>query len=211
MNIGVFDSGNGGEYAAILLRTLHPDLTFITANDRINVPYGVRSTYDIIRLTTEAIAPLLYDCDVIILACNTATAAAIEHLRRAYPSKKFIGYEPMLKPAAEATKSRHITVLATPSTLNSKRYQELKAIHTKDIIVDEPNIPNWAWAIDNDRLNEIDFSSVTNSVNSGSDTLVLACTHYVALTDELATRFPAATILEPTHAISRQLSRVINL
>src|SRR5690606_15571961 len=101
MKLGVFDSGIGGETIAASLRIAFPKAEIEVVNDRKNVPYGSKSTEQIIILTDAAIQPLLtLSCDVIILACNSASAAAIETLRATYPEQKFIGLEPMIKPAA---------------------------------------------------------------------------------------------------------------
>ena len=116
MKIGVFDSGIGGEAVAAALRHTFPEAVVTTVNDHNNVPYGSKSPEEIIRLTDTALQPLREDnCDVIVLACNTATAVAIETLRSRYPSQFFIGIEPMVKTAASITKTDEIAVCATPA------------------------------------------------------------------------------------------------
>jgi glutamate racemase len=94
MKLGIFDSGIGGEAVAASLRVTFPDAKILTANDRSNVPYGDKTPDQVISLTDAAILPLLKaPCDVIVLACNTATALAIETLRSRYPNQKFIGID----------------------------------------------------------------------------------------------------------------------
>ncbi|HSW91204.1 MAG TPA: hypothetical protein VLG09_00980, partial [Candidatus Saccharimonadales bacterium] len=106
MKLGVFDSGIGGKAIAEALSYSFPDATIITVNDAKNVPYGDKTPNEVITFTDNAIQPLLeQQCDIIILACNTATAIAIDILRNRYPAQKFIGIEPMIKTAASITKS----------------------------------------------------------------------------------------------------------
>lgn len=209
MQIGVFDSGKGGKLVARQLQKTLPSCTFVVVDDSKNVPYGSRAEQEIIELTETAIQPLLATCPIIVIACNTATTAAIAHLRNTYPRTKFIGIEPMIKPAQATTKTGRFTVLATPHTLASKRYKELKNTFGSMATIDEPDTRDWARKIEDDRAHEIDLSPIVASIDQGSDTLVLACTHYIALKDSLQTSYPAVAVLEPTEAIAQQLARLI--
>jgi len=209
MKIGVFDSGRGGEFIADGLRVLLPQHEFIVVNDREHVPYGSRQDAEIIALTTAAIQPLMRaGCPIIVIACNTATMAAITTLRREFPHIKFVGTEPMVKPAANSSHSRHATVLATPLTLKSERYQHLIREYGDGLIIDQPNAAGWAAAIEAHAGDTIPFDEIAASVASGSDTLILACTHYITLKGRLHTAFPTVYILEPTEAIARQITRL---
>jgi glutamate racemase len=208
MQIGVFDSGRGGELIAAGLRTLLPDHDFVVINDRENVPYGSRSNEEIISLTTAAIQPLLATCPIIVIACNTATMAAISSLRESHPSTLFVGTEPMIKPAGETSKSRRVTVLATPLTLQSERYQLLKARYAGDLQIDEPNTLHWARDIEEGQIDAIDLGGIAESITSGSDKIILACTHYLALKPRLQAQFPTIEVLEPTKAIAQQIARL---
>ena len=209
MKIGVFDSGRGGEFIAEGLRKLLPEHEFIVVNDREHVPYGSREDNEIIELTTKAIQPLLEArCPIIVIACNTATMAAIISLRVQFPRTKFVGIEPMVKPAATISKTHHATVLATPLTLKSNRYQHLLREYASELTIDQPNAAGWAAAIESGKADTISFDEVAESVASGSDTLILACTHYITLKNRLQARFPGVNILEPTEAIARQVMRL---
>lgn len=209
MRIGIFDSGRGGEFIAEGLRALLPEHEFMVVNDRDHVPYGSRTDAEIISLTTAAIQPLLLaECPIIVIACNTATMAGITSLRESYPSVRFVGIEPMIKPAGEQTLTHHITVLGTPLTLTSDRYRHLKAAYGVHLTIDEPDSSGWASAIEHGHLDAISFDELATSITSGSDTIVLACTHYNALLPLLHERFPALRILEPTDAIARQVARL---
>ena len=209
MQIGVFDSGKGGELIADGLKTLLPQHQYVVINDRDHVPYGSRSNKEIIELTDAALAPLSGNCPIVVIACNTATMAAITELRSRHPETLFIGTEPMIKPANESSNTRRITVLATPLTLASERYKLLKESYGDDLTVDEPNTHHWAKHIEFNEKHMIDFESVHESVRSGSDTVILACTHYLALKHDLEAELAGITILEPTEAIARQIERLL--
>lgn len=209
MQIGVFDSGKGGKLVAERLEKLLPSCTFVVVDDAENVPYGNREQEEIVELTDKAIQPLLGVCPIVVIACNTATTAGIEELRRRYPSTKFIGIEPMIKPAQASTKTGRFTVLATPHTLKSARYKELKSLFGSLATIDEPDTEDWAKKIEDDLAHEIDISYLAKSIQDGSDTLVLACTHYIALQDSLQKTYPAIAILEPTDAIAERLAQLI--
>lgn len=212
MKIGVFDSGIGGEAVAARLRELLPDATVITANDRAHVPYGDHSSEDIHRLTKAAIQPLLQQsCDAIVIACNTATTAAIGSLRTAYPTQPFIGIEPMVKPAVAITKSKVIAVLATPATLKSERYAALKETWAQGVTVIEPNCASWTPNIESGTAENIPVETVVDGLlQQGVDTIVLGCTHYHWLKRRIeAAAGPSVTVLEPSDAIASQIDTIL--
>lgn len=210
MKIGVFDSGLGGELVAKELRRILPEHDYIVVNDRAHVPYGSRSDAEIIDLTHHAIAPLFdAGCEIIVIACNTATTVAIDSLRHNFPQIDFIGIEPMIKTADLASNTRRVTVLATPTTLQSLRYHHLKQQYGSSLVFDEPQTDNWASVIEFGDPKTIDFGDVEKSIAHGSDTIVLACTHYLALTEQLHRAFDHVQILEPTKAISKQVARLV--
>lgn len=210
MKIGVFDSGKGGEFIAEGLKMLLPEHDYIVMNDRNNVPYGSRTNDEVIVLTDRAIQPLISaGCPIIVITCNTATMAAISTLRTLYPSIAFVGIEPMIKPAAALSKTRRCTVLATPLTLKSERYRILTACFGAKLVIDEPNAAGWAAAIESGTASMIDYSEVALSVKSGSDTIILACTHYITLKKTLKDQFPRVNILEPTEAIASRIRTLV--
>lgn len=214
MKLGVFDSGIGGEAVAAALRVTFPDADIVTVNDHANVPYGEKSRTDVIRLTDAAIQPLLSgDCDVIILACNTATTAAIATLRERYPNQKFIGIEPMIKPAATLTATRIIAVCATPATLGSQRYKELKSLYGTGLTFIEPDCHDWAYMIEHNQLNHQKIASTIESIcQQGADVIVLGCTHYHWIKHDIMTLTRGrATVLEPSEAIGRRVTQLLQL
>lgn len=214
MKLGVFDSGIGGEAIAASLRDAFREAEIITINDSAHMPYGSRSADEIISLTDAAIKPLLNsNCDVIVIACNTATTIALPTLRAKYPEQKFIGIEPMVKPAVLCTKSGVIAVCATPSTLSSKRYAELKKTYAHDVVVLEPDCSNWAYMIENKNINqELIRKQVRDVLAQKADVIVLGCTHYhwiKELIELVAT--DKAVVLEPSNAIVARVKALLEL
>lgn len=212
MKLGVFDSGIGGEAIADSLQGYFPAAELTVVNDKAHLPYGDKTPAKVIALTDAAIQPLLsVDCDIIILACNTATALAIEPLRIKYPQQKFIGIEPMLKPATRLTKTGTIAVCATPATLHSARYRQLRTTNANNLTVIEPNCRSWARMIEDNTLNHAEITLTINELcERGADVIVLGCTHYHWIKD-LITKIAAdrAIILEPSEAIGRRVEALL--
>ncbi len=212
MQIGVFDSGIGGEKVAQSLQQFFPDANIMTVDDREHLPYGNKAPKEIISLTDTAIQTLLKaNCDVIVLACNSATAAAIEALRQLYPEQKFIGLEPMVKPAAALSKTKVIAVLATPATLGSGRYRELKNQFGNELKIIEPDCRAWAKMIEHNQINDslID-ATVAQCLKDEADVIVLACTHYHWIKERIVKQAGGSiTVLDPTDAIARRVAETI--
>ena len=212
MKIGVFDSGIGGETLVQSLQKTFPDANIMSVNDHEHLPYGDRTKQEIIRLTDACIQPLFdAKCDVIVLACNTATAHAIETLRAKYPDQKFVGIEPMIKPAAALTKSCIIAVCATPATLASERYHHLIKEYGAHLEIIEPDCSQWAWWIENNQVNRLHVEQTIDDVcDRGADVIILGCTHYHWIKDliiELADG--RAEVIEPSEAIGRRVKYLL--
>jgi glutamate racemase len=213
MKLGVFDSGIGGEAVAASLRDYFPNAEIIVVNDKANVPYGDKTSLEIINLTDAAIQPILMaPCKVIIIACNTATALAIDTLRSRYPNQLFIGIEPMLKPAALLTKSGVIGVCATPATVTSTRYKQLRSTYANALEIIEPDCRTWARMIEDNTLNHLEITQTINELcEKGADVIVLGCTHYhwiKKLISDIAEG--RAVILEPSEAIGRRVAGLLD-
>jgi glutamate racemase len=212
MKLGVFDSGIGGEAVAAALQQTFPEATIITVNDRANVPYGNRLKNEVIALTNSAIQPLLTEgCDVIVLACNTATALAIQELRSRYPTQKFIGIEPMIKTAASLTKTKTIAVCATPATLGSARYKELVEQYGPHLTIIQPDCSTWAYMIENNQINHQTIKLTIDAVcDKDADVIVLGCTHYHWIKADITSLANGrAAIIEPSEAIGRRVKQLI--
>jgi len=214
MKLGIFDSGIGGEAVAASLQKAFPDAELLIVNDRKNVPYGSKTPSEVVTLTDAAIQPLLAaQCDVIILACNTASAAAIEILREKYPSQKFIGLEPMVKTAAALTKNGTIAICATPTTLASNRYKRLIATHGSHLTILEPDCSAWAYMIENNQVNHEEIKQIVDSIcNRGADVIVLGCTHYHWIKDLISElSVGRARVIEPSEAIARRVASLLSI
>lgn len=215
MKLGVFDSGIGGEAVAAALQKTFPDASMLVVNDKANVPYGDKAKGMVIDLTNKAIQPLLIaGCDVIILACNTATALAIEQLREWYPQQKFIGIEPMIKTAANLTKKKIIAVFATRATLDSSRYADLIKHYGQSLQIIEPDCSQWAYWIENNQINHEHIKQIVNYVceQHGADVIVLGCTHYHWIKEEIIELTAGrAKVIEPSEAIGRRVAHLLNL
>lgn len=211
MKIGVFDSGVGGAAVAARLRELLPAATVTTAHDHDNVPYGSRTPAEVYRLTRQAIQPLLAaGTDVIVLACNTATAEAIDQLRHDYPRTPFVGLEPMVKPASVLTRSGSVLVCATPATLGSERYQRLKNTWAGEVQIVEPDCADWAAAVERGEADTVDLDQLKQlALEKSADVVVLGCTHYHWLKQRVEDALgPHVTVLEPSDAIAAQIQRI---
>ncbi len=211
MKIGVFDSGVGGHSVANAIRRSLPEHEIIYVQDRKNVPYGMKSPELLLELVKPILQKLVDDgCQVIVIACNTVTTTIIEDLRQNLPVP-LVGIEPMVKPAAKLTQTGVVAVCATPTTLASKRYQELKEKYTSDITVIEPDCSRWADMIEKDAIDQALIRDVTEeSIQRGADVIVMGCTHYHWI-EKIVERIALgrAIVLQPEEPVIAQLKRVI--
>ena len=208
--IGVFDSGVGGLSVAHAIQAAFPESTIEYREDTKNVPYGTKTPNQLYDLVLPILKELESLCDVIVIACNTVTTTVITQLR-AELQVPLVGIEPMVKPAAQLTNSGVITVCATPTTLGSKRYAELKEQFGKNVTIIEPDCSDWAMLIEQNAINEQKLrEDIEPSLAAGSDVIVLACTHYHWIESEIIELVgKKVTVLQPEQAIITQLKRVI--
>lgn len=213
--IGVFDSGLGGLSVAREIRRLDPDAGILYLGDRAWAPYGGR-TLDELRMRSEAITAhlLAAGAESIVVACNTASAAALVHLRGLHPDVVFVGMEPAVKPAATLTRSGTIGVLATPATFRGDLYASVVDRFAGDVRVIETVCPGWVEAVerptDPARRAALVEEFVKPTVAAGADVLVLGCTHYPFLVSEIrAAAGPDVAIVDPGPAVAAQVLRVV--
>lgn len=210
--IGVFDSGVGGKSVANAIQKALPSADVIYVNDKEHVPYGTKTPEELKALSLPILNKLSKDCDVIVIACNTLTTTIIEDLRASLPVP-LIGMEPMVKPAAELTKSGVIAICATPATLASPRYHWLKDTYAKNIKVVEPDCSDWTQMIES---NQVDQEHVEKRINAAlaenTDVIVLGCTHYHWI-EERINRIVAgrAKVLQPEQPVIARLKKVLGL
>jgi glutamate racemase len=211
MKIGVFDSGIGGQSVANAIKEALPEHEIIFRDDRGHVPYGSRSPEEILGFVVPIFQKMIDEgCGVIVVACNTVTTTLIDKLRERF-TVPLVAIEPMVKPAAEQSKSGVIAVCATPATLASPRYAWLKKEYAQGIKVLEPDCSDWALMIEGEQIDRQEIDGRINGVlDEGADIVVLACTHYHWIEDEVKELAKGrATVIQPTSAIIRQLKRVL--
>lgn len=219
--IGIFDSGSGGLSVFREVFKLLPHEKYVYFSDNAHCPYGEKSR-DYIIGRARSITDFLIGkgCDVIVVACNTATAAAIAFLREKFPSVPFIGMEPAVKPAALATKTGVIGVLATAGTLKASKYLDTRDRFSDGIKVIEHVGQGFVELVENGILEGPEAEStvcesVAPLVESGADFIVLGCTHYPFLRpviEKVAAELAPdreITVIDPAPAVARQLVNVM--
>jgi glutamate racemase len=211
VKIGVFDSGVGGLSVVKAIQKELPDLEIVYKDDKQHVPYGTRSIDEIHNLIRPIFQEFVDEgCRIIVVACNTVTTNLISQLRKEF-SVPMVGMEPMVKPAAEATKTGVIAVCATPRTLSSERYAWLKKEYAKDVKVLEPDCGDWALMIESDNLNREKIAkNIEKVIELSADEIVLGCTHYHWI-EQLIKEIAAgrAAVIQPEKPVIEQLKRVI--
>lgn len=215
--IGVFDSGLGGLSVLGALAEICPAADLIYAADTAYVPYGNKSSEQIrVRVLAMGQALIKEGCTALVVACNTATAEAIEALRGEHPSIPIVGVEPGIKPAALNTETGKIAVLATAATAKSQRLADLIGRHAPHKTVHV--IPCHGWATEVEALN-LDAPSIVQDINSqllplieqGVDQVVLGCTHYDFLAPTLNQIIGGrAQLVGVAGAVARQACKVSN-
>lgn len=211
MKIGVFDSGVGGLSVANALRTSLPEHEILLREDKAHVPYGMRPPAEILSFVIPIFQELIDSgCQVIVVACNTVTTTLITDLRTRFDIP-LVAIEPMVKPAAELTRSKIIAVCATPTTLASSRYAWLKKEYAQDIKVLEPDCDDWALMIEDNQVDQQKIAERIHEVlKAGADIIVLACTHYHWIEAEINELTAGqAQVLQPERPIIAQLKTVI--
>lgn len=209
--IGVFDSGVGGISVLKHIHALLPHEDLLYVADSANAPYG-KKTPEFIRERAFALSDFLISQGVkaLVVACNTATAAAISAMRERY-SIPIIGMEPAVKPAAAATKTGVIGVLATVGTLKSAQFAALLDTYGQNVKVVTEGCPGLVECIERGELESPETRSLLERyikplIDAGADTMVLGCTHYPfvkPLIQEIAG--PEVTLVDTGNAVARQL------
>jgi glutamate racemase len=213
--IGVFDSGAGGLSVLREILKILPRERYIYFADNAFCPYGEKTPQfiqDRARFITDYL--LEQGADIVVVACNTATAAAISTLRQEY-SIKFIGMEPAVKPAALSSESGVIGVLATAGTLKGSKYLNTKGIYKNDARIEERVGQGFVELVergllDGPEVEETVRASLKPLLDEGADRIVLGCTHYPFLR-EVIQRIagPDVEVIDPAPAVARQLLRVM--
>ncbi len=187
MKIGVFDSGLGGLTVVQALRQHIKGAEIYYVADTKHAPYGEKSHKQILHYSLDITAYFLkeYRIDALIIACNTATSAAVKVLRETYPKLIIIGTEPGIKPALEQTTTGNIGVLATPATLVGEKYQKLVDVLSvkESVTLYEQACPGLVEQIENGKIESRETADMLEvwlrpMRENNVDTIVLGCTHY---------------------------------
>ncbi len=215
--VGFFDSGLGGLCILDAFKKLCPNEPTVYLADSANCPYGSRPADDILALSRAHVKTLreAFGCKLIVVACNTATAAAIDALRRDDPAFPFVGIEPALKPAALDSASGVVGVLATAGTFGGRLYNETKAKFARDVEVIATVADEWVALVERRDVRSAEAERLVHAkveplLAAGCDRLVLGCTHFPHL-KPLIEKVAAgrAEVIDPSAAVARQAARLL--
>ena len=201
-----------------------PDVETVYIADSRNCPYGNKPAEEIIRLSEANVKKLLRkNCKMIVVACNTATAAAIDYLRAKYPEVPFVGLEPAIKPAALRSKTGVVGVLATAGTFHGRLYNETKAKFAKNVTVLAAQADEFVTEVEKlrgcevaklrgaraERIAKMVRRRVEPLLRAGADRIVLGCTHFPHLKPVIEKVCAGrAEVIDPSDAVARQAKRV---
>ena len=234
--IGIFDSGIGGLSVYREIKKLLPHEDYVYYADNAHCPYGEKTKEYIIGRARE-ITEILVEkgADIIVVACNTATAAAISTLRAEYSDPgnektrekmlrlsggridhiRFIGMEPAIKPAVAMTRTGVAGVLATAGTLKAEKYRHTRDAMHGNVVVAEHIGQGFVELVENGETSgphaeEVVRNSLKPLLDEGADTIVLGCTHYPFLIDVIRKiAGPGVTVIDPAPAVARHLLEVM--
>lgn len=218
--VGIFDSGVGGLSVFREIRKILPEERYIYFSDNAHCPYGEKTKEyitDRARKITEFL--LSKGADIIVVACNTATAAAISTLRNEY-DVHFIGMEPAVKPAAAKTKTGTVGVLATAGTLKAEKYLTTRGKYAEEVRFVEHVGEGFVELVERGVISgkeaeDIVENSLLPLLEAGADTIVLGCTHYPFLAETISKvaseRYPERdiNIIDPAPAVAKHLADIM--
>ncbi|MEB3265963.1 MAG: glutamate racemase [Cyanobacteriota bacterium] len=218
--VGIFDSGVGGlsVWRQIVARLPRESTLYIA--DQAHVPYGPRRARQL-RSLCEAITDRLLaeGCKAVVVACNTASAVALHHLRERFPHTPIVGLEPAVKPAVARTRSGVVGVMATPATFAGRLYKATVGKHASSVRVVEQLCLGLADLVERADLSDPTTAAEAESMlrgfvepmlAQGADTIVLGCTHYPFVLEPIRRLVgPDLTVIDPAPAVALQLERVL--
>lgn len=217
---GIFDSGVGGLSVFREIRKVLPEESYIYFSDNAHCPYGEKTAEYIIDRARKITDFLIgKGAEIIVVACNTATAAAIATLRKEFPVR-FIGMEPAVKPAVNRTKTGVVGVLATAGTLSADKYRNTREKFSESIRIEEHVGQGFVELVESGTISgpaaeETVRKSVGPLINAGADTIVLGCTHYPFLMETIRKVASGLApergieIIDPAPAVASRLLEVM--
>ncbi len=216
IKIGVFDSGVGGLSVLRAIHKLLPGLEVFYFADQAHVPYG-RRQMDEIRYFSRQITSFLLtkDIDLLVVACNTASAAALKFLRQQFPELPIVGMEPAVKPASTLSHTKAVGVLATPATFQGELYQSLVHKYGENLEIYQDTCSGLVEQIEAGNLNGKTTHNILEHalypmIEKNVDTVVLGCTHYPFVIDEIrAIAGKKIEVIDPAPAIARRVKSLL--
>lgn len=218
--IGIFDSGVGGLSVFREIRKVLPEEKYVYFSDSAHCPYGEKSKEYIIE-RARSITRFLLDkgADIIVVACNTATAAAIAELRKEFPIR-FIGMEPAVKPAVMSTKTGTVGVLATAGTLKADKYLNTREKWAEGVRIAEHVGQGFVELVEKGctsgpEAEKVVMQSLKPLIDEGADRIVLGCTHYPFLSQTLSKVAAGIAperdiqIIDPAPAVAKHLFEIM--
>lgn len=213
--IGVFDSGVGGLTVLKALREQLPQVPLHYVADTAHAPYGDRSSEYIVERTLRVAEHLReVGARMAVVACNTATAHAVQAMRERWPDWPVVGIEPGVKPAVAATRNGRIGVMATTATIASRRFEQLVAAHASDVELVSQPCPGLVTLIEKGDLRSAELGDLIERFCEllrlrGVDTVLLGCTHYPLVQARIqAALGDGVRLLNIEDAVARQAKRV---
>ncbi len=214
--VGIFDSGVGGVSVLRAIREQMPGESVIYFGDQGHIPYGPRPMEQI-RNFSEAITNFLLEknAKIIVVACNTASAAALKYLREKFPDVQFVGMEPAVKPAAEHTQTGKVGVLATPATFQGALYASVVERFANGVELFQNTCPGLVQQIeqgnlDGEETRRILEDALLPMLEKNIDTVVLGCTHYpfvIPLIQQIVG--DNVRVIDPAPAVAKQTWRLL--
>ena len=214
--IGIFDSGVGGLSVLRAVREQMPNESVIYFGDQGHVPYGSRSMEQIQNFS-EGITNFLREqnAKIIVVACNTASAAALRYLREKFPDVQFVGMEPAVKPAAEHTQTGKVGVLATPATFQGALYASVVERFANGVELLQSTCPGLVQQIEQGNLygeetRKILKDALLPMLEKNIDMVVLGCTHYpfvIPLIQQIVGE--NVRVIDPAPSVARQAGRLL--
>ncbi len=216
--IGVYDSGFGGLTVWREVRRMLPRESLIYLGDGKNCPYGSRPREEIRALADAAVGALVAEgCKIVVVACNTATAAAIGFLRAKYAPVPLVGMEPAVKPACLATRSGVVGVLATERSLDGELFRRTAARYGRDVEVLTAPGRGFVELVESSREETPEAEAcvrraVEGMLEQGADQIVLGCTHYPFLLPVLkkVVEGRGVEIVDPSPAVARRVAQLLD-
>ncbi|MGN0845082.1 MAG: glutamate racemase [Kiritimatiellia bacterium] len=210
--VGFFDSGIGGVSIAKAFLALRPEADILYTADWTYCPYGTRAESEVMErahtLTKELVRQ---GCRIVVLACNTASAVALQKLREMYPDIRFVGMEPAVKPAAKQSRTGVIGVLATGPTLRGGLLSKTASRYANHVRILRAEGTGFVELVESGKIDTPEATQTVRRVlapmlEAGCDVIVLGCTHFPFLLPVFRRIAPNVLFLDPANAVARQVA-----